>query len=154
MDLTKILGHVENHEELIRQIEAELGKEYVPRSEFNAKNNDLKAAEKQLNELNESLTTISSEKSVLEQSIDELTSKVTSSQLQALKSQIAYEKGLPFELALRLKGEDEESLREDAESLSQLVASNRPLPPLKSTEDTGEGEDEPYKKMLNRLKGD
>lgn len=154
MDLTKILGHIENHEELIRQIEAELGKEYVPRSEFNAKNSSLKELEKQLNELNESLTTATNEKSTLEQSIADLTAKASASELKALKSQIAYETGLPFELAGRLTGDDEASLREDAESLSKLVASKQSLPPLKSTEPIVEGKDAAYKQMLNQLKGE
>ena len=46
MDLKKILGNVENHEELIRQIEAEVGKEFVPRKEFNEKNTALKICSK------------------------------------------------------------------------------------------------------------
>lgn len=153
MDLTKILGHLENSEELIKQIESELGKDFVPRSEFNNKNNAHKELEKQLDELNESLTSATSEKTTLEQTIAELTSKVSTTELKAMKSQIAYEMGLPFELAGRLSGEDEAGLRADAESLSKLV-SKTPTPPLRSSEPGGEDKDAAYKKMLNQLKGD
>lgn len=153
MDLTKILGHVENHEELIKQIESELGKDFVPRSEFNNKNNAHKELEKQLNELNESLKSTTSEKTTLEQTIAELTSKVSTSELKAMKSQIAYEMGLPFELAGRLSGEDEAGLRADAESLSKLVTKTQ-TPPLRSSEPKGETQDDAYKAMLSGLKGE
>lgn len=154
MDLTKILGHVENHEELIKKIEAELGQDYVPRSEFNTKNNELKSLEKKLVDLNANLETLTSEKTTLEQSITDLNSKVSSSELKALKSQIAYEKGLPFELAARLAGNDEESIRKDAESLSGLIKTNTQLPPLKSTEPAGEEKDGAYRALLSDLKGE
>lgn len=153
MDLKNLLGHLENHEELIKQIETELGKDYVPRSEFNAKNASVKELEKQLNDLNENLTKTTDEKATLEQSIADLTNKVSTSELKALKSQIAYERGLPFELANRLTGDDEDALRADADNLSKLVM-KRSTPPLKSTEPIAEGKDAAYKQMLNKLKGE
>mgnify|MGYP001480356640 CR=1 FL=1 len=155
MDLKKLLGHLENHEDLIKQIEAELGKEYVPRTEFNTKNNSLKDLEKQLADLNENLTTATSEKTALEKSIADLTAEAEASKLKALKSQIAYEKGLPFELAGRLTGDDEKALREDAESLSKLVT-RQSTPPLKDTESdvVGGAEDAALKSMLQGLKGE
>lgn len=153
MDLTKILGHLENSEELIKQIETELGKDFVPRSEFNAKNTSLKELEKQLGELNENLTKTTNDKTTLEQSIADLTAKASASELKAMKSQIAYEMGLPFELAGRLSGEDEAGLRADAESLSKLVTKPQ-TPPLRSSEPKGETQDDAYKAMLSGLKGE
>lgn len=156
MDLKKILVDIENSENLIKQIEAELGKDYVPRSEFNDKNNALKEAEKSLAELKENLTTTTNEKTALEHSIADLSGKVSASELKALKSQIAYETGLPFELASRLTGDDEKALRDDALSLSKLVSSTQPTPPLKDTEDHsgGSSEDAALKSMLQDLKGE
>lgn len=153
MDLTKILGHIENHEELIKQIESELGKEYVPRSEFNAKNTSLKELEKQLSDLNESLTAATNEKSTLEQSIADLTAKASESELKALKSQIAYETGLPIELAGRLTGDDEAALRADADSLAKLVTKTQ-APPLKTTEDPASGSDDPYRALARGIQGE
>lgn len=153
MDLKNILGHLENHEDLIKQIETELGKGYVPRSEFNAKNTSVKELEKQLNDLNENLTKTTDEKATLEQSIADLTNKVSTSELKALKSQIAYERGLPFELASRLTGDDEDALRDDADSLSKLVTKPS-APPLKTNEPSGDGKDDAYKAVLSGLKGE
>ena len=51
MDLKTILSGIENSEDIIKKIQAEIGNEYVPRSEFNDKNDKLKEAEKQLGTL-------------------------------------------------------------------------------------------------------
>ena len=154
MDLSKILGDLENGAELIRQVEAELGKEFVPRSEFNAKNAEVKALEKQLGEINSSMDTLTKEKGTHEQTVAELTGKVKSYETASLKARIAHELGIPYELAGRLTGEDEKTLREDAESLSKLIAVKPMVPPLKSNEPPVDGKDAAYKELLSGLKGE
>ena len=134
MDLSKILGSVENKDDIIKQIEAAVGKEFVPRTEFNAKNDELKAMEKQLGEATTNLDKISKEKADFEKQVAELTGKVGGYEKAALKSKIAHETGLPYELANRLTGDDEKALRADAESLAALVKKSTPTAPLKSTE--------------------
>lgn len=64
MDLSKILGHLENNAELIKQIESEVGRDFVPRTDFNAKNNELKNLEKQVGDLNSNITSLSKKKKV------------------------------------------------------------------------------------------
>ena len=51
MDLKKILADIENADVLVKQIESEIGKEFVPRTEFNTKNQELKERDTQLAEL-------------------------------------------------------------------------------------------------------
>lgn len=155
MDLSRILGHLDNGAELIKQIEAEVGREFVPRAEFNAKNTELKALEKQVGDLNLNLDNLSKEKQTFDQTIAELNGKVNNYELASLKARIAHEKGIPYELANRLTGDDEAALRADAESLSKLVAStSKPsAPPLKSTEPAN-GKDDPYKALVTSLKGE
>ena len=48
----------------------------------------------------------------------------------------AHEFGIPYELASRLSGEDEDAIRKDAETLSQLIGqqARHKAPPLRSTE--------------------
>lgn len=155
MDLNKILANVENKEELIKQIEVELGKDYVPRSEFNKKNDDLKTLEKQVGELNTSLETLTKEKATHDQTVADLTSKVSTYEMASLKARIAHETGIPYELASRLSGDDEAAIRKDAEALSGFIKNNQQLPPLKSTESSvGDDEDAPYRETLNKLKGE
>ena len=156
MDLSKILGHLENSTELIKQIESEVGRDFVPRTDFNVKNTELKNLEKQVGDLNLNLTSLSKEKETFDKTVAELSGKVGSYELASLKARVAHEKGIPYELATRLTGDNEESLKADAESLSKLISTTtKPAaPPLKSTEPTGNGKDSAYKALLNNLKGD
>lgn len=154
MDLSKILGNLENGAELIRQVEAELGKEFVPRTEFNAKNAEVKALEKQLGEINSSMDTLTKEKGTHEQTVAELTGKIATFESAALKSRIAYEMGVPLELAGRLTGDDEPAIRADAESIMKLVQRQTP-PPLRSTEPpAGNSEKQEFKSLLSGLRGE
>lgn len=74
------------------------------------------------------------------------------------KTRIARAAGLPEELADRLSGEDEDSLKKDAESLAKIFGSRggRKTPPLK--EEDGDGAEgtrrAAYKAMLSNLKGE
>ena len=157
MDLNKILGHLENSAELIKQIELEVGRDFVPRTDFNAKNTELKNLEKQVGELNSNLTSLSKEKESFDKTLADLNGEVKTYKLRDMKIRIAREKGIPYEMADRLTGEDEKALAADADALSKLISTvSKPTvpPPLKSTEPTGDGKDAAYKKLLNGLKGD
>lgn len=72
----------------------------------------------------------------------------------SVKTRIALELGIPYEMAGRLKGEDEKSIREDAQIMAKLIASNPKVPPLKSTEETGSSKTAAYKALLGNLKGE
>lgn len=64
-----------------------------------------------------------------EQTIADLTAKNKAYETAALKSRIAREVGLSYEWTDRIGGEDEESIRKDAESLKKLVGNgSKPLP--------------------------
>lgn len=155
MDLGKILAAVENKDELIKQIEAEIGKDYVPRTEFNAKNTELKSMEKQLGEMSTNLDAMTKDKANFEKQVGELTEKVGGFEKSSMKTRIAHEMGLPYELANRLSGDDEKAIRADAESLSGIVKKQTPTPPLKSTETKpADNKDAAFKSLLTNLKGE
>ena len=153
MDLTKILEGVENSEDIIKQIEAEVGRNFVPRSEFNEKNTSVKSLEKQLADLTATYDGLNQEKANHDKVVAELTEKMTAYERTAMRSKVAYELGLPFELAGRLAGDTEDAIREDAGKIAALIGKQN-LPPLKSTEPIVDGKDAAYKQMLNKLKGE
>ena len=68
-----------------------------------------------------------------EATIADLTAKNKAYETASMKSRIAHEVGLSYEWISRLSGDDEQSIRADAESLKKLVGSGQPLP-TKSTE--------------------
>nr|DAK21893.1 MAG TPA: major capsid protein [Caudoviricetes sp.] len=51
-----------------------------------------------------------------------------------LRTQIAVRNGIPYDLAERLQGDDEESLQADAERLSELIKPQTIVAPMKDTE--------------------
>ena len=62
--------------------------------------------------------------------VDDLTAKVQAYETASVKTKIALELGLPYQMADRLSGTDEESIRRDAEALVALIGSNKPVAPL------------------------
>ena len=154
LDLKKILGNVENSDDLIRQIESEIGKEYVPRSEFNAKNQELKDRDKQLGELKASHDDLAKKSGEYDKTIADLTGKISSYELASLKTRIAHELSIPYELSNRLTGNDEKELRADAESLSKLVSAGKPAPPPLKDPEKNPCKDDPYKSLLSTIKGE
>ncbi|MDT2593654.1 DUF4355 domain-containing protein [Lactococcus petauri] len=69
-----------------------------------------------------------------------------------LKQSIAIKAGLPLDLADRLSGEDEESLKADAERFSGFIKpSTPPAPPKQSEPPLGEGKDGAYKSLIQNL---
>ena len=83
-----------------------------------------------------------------------MTGKVKSNELNSLRIKYALENGIPYNLADRISGDDEESIKTDAQSLSDFFKSQTPPPPLKDTELNTKGEDKAYQNILKGLKGE
>lgn len=87
-----------------------------------------------------------------EQTIADLTAKTKAYETASLKSRIAHEVGLSYDWISRIGGEDEASIRADAEALKKMVG-NGPVLPTKNTE-SGEGAgsaNAAYRTLLNDL---
>lgn len=69
-----------------------------------------------------------------EQTIADLTAKNKAYETASIKSRIAHEVGLSYEWIDRINGEDEESIRSDAETIKKLLGSGKTPLPTKSTE--------------------
>lgn len=78
----------------------------------------------------------------------EYQSKIAKYESDSVKTRIAREMGIPSELVDRLKGTNEDELREDAKI---LAAFSKKVAPLASTEQNPDGNDEAYKKVLKDL---
>lgn len=81
--------------------------------------------------------------------VSELTARAQTAETALLKNRIASEYHIPSEVADRLKGETEEEMRKDAESLQKFVGSPAPAP-LKSTEKSA-STDAAYASLLAQL---
>lgn len=89
-----------------------------------------------------------------DKNVEELNSKISGYEMDNLKTKIAMENNIPYNLASRLVGDDEESLKADAERLSGYMQASDSVPPLKNTEsgkDSVSKENEAYANMLDNL---
>lgn len=68
-----------------------------------------------------------------------------------LKTQIAVRNGLPYDLAERLQGNDEESLQADAERLSAFVKQKQVIAPMKSNEPEVDSRTASIRQVLKQL---
>lgn len=84
--------------------------------------------------------------------LNELTEKIAGYETANLRTKIALQNGLPFDLADRLVGTDEASIKADAERLAAFVGNNVSAPPLRSTEPKVlDGKEGAYKSLIEGL---
>ena len=143
--------------EVIDAIMAEHGKtvqSIKPTEDFESLKSEKETLAQQLAELNNSMTSLTDAKSAIEQEKETLTKEVNIFKQKDLKTRIAHEYKIPFELAGRLTGETEEDLKADAHSLSQLIV-QKPMMPLASTEAPAiDATEQAYTNRIQKLKGE
>ena len=111
---------------------------------------ELATLQKQLDDAN---STLESERTTLQEQIQALEKESNTYKTNDMKLRIALENNIPYELANKLSGEDEESLRQDAQTLANYIAKPETIAPLKDVEpQVVDSETESYKNILNNLK--
>lgn len=106
--------------------------------------------QKQLEDANK---TLENERITLQEQIQALEKESNTYKTNDMKLRIALENNIPYELANKLSGEDEESLRKDAQTLANYIAKPETVAPLKDVEPpVVDSETESYKNILNNLK--
>lgn len=84
--------------------------------------------------------------------ITELQGQVSNYETASLRTRIALQNGLPYDLADRIQGADEEALRADAERLAGFMRPAIPQAPLRDTEPPiGDDKTMQMKQMLREL---
>ena len=120
---------------------------------------DLASKIKELNdkntELGNSLKNAEEERDKAKNEMTGLESKVKAYETASVKSRIAHELGIPYELANKLSGETEEEIRKDAEALKPFVTQKKTAP-LRDPEsgDSGSGDTtrDSMKKLVENMK--
>ena len=88
----------------------------------------------------------------LKAQVADLMAKNTAAGLDALRTRIAHETGLPYELAGRLVGDDEKAIRADAEALAKLTAPQpAPSPSYSPETPAGSATDAAYAALASAL---
>ena len=149
----KFLEELGLEKEVIDKVMAEHGKtiQEVKPKDYDEIKSAKENLEKQVKDLNGTLTATNEKYAGYDKNIEELNGKIKDYEVKNLKYRIANESGIPLELAGKLSGETEEDLKKDAETLSSFITKKQILP-LKATETKADDETAPYKEMLDNLK--
>ena len=128
-----------------------VAKRYADYDDLRQKNADY---EKQIGELTASAQESAKKYADYDKTVAELQAKVKGYETASVKTRIAHETGIPYELAHRLSGETEDDIRKDAEAMSQYIGTTRKATPLASTEPAGAGnsQDAALRRMVQSLK--
>lgn len=111
--------------------------------------------EKQIGQMTEAASKAAQKYAGFDQQLADMQAKIKGYETASVKTRIAHETGLPYELAGRLSGEDEDAIRKDAEALSKLLGSQRQprTPPLRDTEPIEKDEKKAaLKSLLTKIK--
>lgn len=126
----KFLEGLELDKEVIDKVMAEYGRSI---NSYKDQLTELEGLKQSHNELNGKYNQLESVLKEKQESIDKLNGQLDSANLKDLKIQVALSNGLPYNLAERLTGTDEDSLVEDAKNLAGYFQTPQSAP-LKSTE--------------------
>ncbi|MGX6962435.1 capsid assembly scaffolding protein Gp46 family protein [Vagococcus xieshaowenii] len=147
---------IETQEDLDRIINARLArqketleKQFGDYDQIKTRNAEL---ENEVTSLKTAMEETSAASKTHEQLVADLESKIAGYEKASIRQRVALQNGLPIEFADRLAGEDEESIKADAERLSSFFKPSQPVAPLKSVEpNVQEDEDADLRKMLQNL---
>lgn len=147
---------IETQEELDRIIQDRIARErdkFADYDELKTKVTDYETQVATLQKaIDESNATIKSH----DDTVAELNSKIASYETSSLRTRIAIQNGLPLDLAERLVGDDEESIKADAERLASFVTKPKtPSAPLKDLEPPlGDDKNSNWRQMASNLIGE
>lgn len=132
---------------LNRQKES-IEKQYADYAEIKARNTVL---ETEVGTLKATLSESNEKVGNYDKDLAALNAKIAGYETANMRTRIALQHGIPYDLASRLVGEDEASITADAKKLAELVGNREPIAPLKDVEPTIDGKDGAYKSLLENL---
>ena len=143
---------IETQEELDNIVKERIRREREKFGDYD----DLKKRVSELESENSALkSTVEDDKQTragLDARITELQGQVSNYETANLRTRIALQNGLPYDLADRLQGADEEALRADAERLAGFMRPATPPAPLRDIEPAmGDDKTMQMKQMLREL---
>ena len=92
------------------------------------------AKETEIGTLKAKITDLEAEKKTSGESFNSMQKELSAVKLSALKQRIAIDAGIPLEMADRLNGEDEESIKKDAEKVKGFIGAKHVAPSFKTEE--------------------
>lgn len=115
--------------------------------------------EAKLKDANDKLTEVNAKAANHDKEIADRDARIKKYETDSVKTRIAHEIGIPYELSGRLSGDDEATIRKDAETLLAAIRNTKPTAPLATGEPSGtdlanSAANAALKKTLAGLKGE
>lgn len=125
--LDKVIG------ERIKRAEAKAEEKYADYADLKSQNEEYA---KQLAQLTEQIQKQSEAISTHDATVADLNAKLHKYETDSVKTAVALELGLPYQMASRLNGDDEAAIRADAQAMAKYIAGNNQPAPLGSAGST------------------
>ena len=122
--------------ERIRRAESKAAEKFADYDEIKKQNDELTA---QIADLTKQIKAKDEAIDGNTATVDELKAKIKDYETRSVKTRIAHEVGLPYQLADKLTGDDEDAIREDAKKMAAFV--KIPAAPIGGVEPTHEEKD-------------
>lgn len=123
--LDKIIG------DRIKRAEAAAEKKFADYEDLKKQNENYA---KQLAELTEQIKQQTETINTHDATVAELNAKIHQYETSSVKTKVALEYGIPYQMSSRLAGDDEEAIRADAETMVKLFENSSHVAPLGSSE--------------------
>lgn len=125
---------ITTQEEFDAAIKERLSRERAKYSDYDQLKNRVEELEKENVGLKSTIEANNQSKADADKQLEDMQKQIAGYETASLRTRIALQHGLPYDLADRLRGIDEESFKADAERLAGFMKSKESIPPLKTNE--------------------
>lgn len=125
---------ITTQEEFDAAIKERLSREKAKYSDYDQLKSRVTELETENVNLKSTIEANNQSKADADKQLEEMQSKIAGYETASLRTRVALQHGLPYDLADRLQGTDEESFKADAERLAGFMKSKESIPPLKTNE--------------------
>jgi len=146
---------ITTQEEFDAAIKERLSREKAKYSDYDELKSRVTELETENVGLKSTIEATNQSKADADKQLEELQNKIAGYETASLRTRVALQYGLPYDLADRLQGTDEESFKADAERLAGYMKPKESIPPLKTNEpNLGDDKDAALKGMLHKMRGE
>ena len=143
---------ITTQEEFDAAIKERLSREKAKYSDYDQLKSLVEDLKKENVDLKSTIEADSQSKADADKQLEDLQNQIAGYETASLRTRIALQHGLPYDLADRLQGTDEESFKADAERLAGFIKRTQPVAPIRETEpQVGDNKTMQMKSMLREL---
>ena len=143
---------ITTQEEFDAAIKARLSREKEKYVDYDQLKSRVEELEKENGDLKSTIEATNQSKEDSDKQLEDLRNKIAGYETASLRTRIALKHGLPYDLADRLQGTDEESFKADAERLASFVKHTEYVAPMRTLEPALEKtENTSYKNLVQGL---